>query len=151
MGVVRRAVQRIDDPSPPGPAGGGAAFLVEDGVTGKRRRQAADDQLLDASVHLGHQVRRAALVGDSARSGELALQELPGGPCGVDRHASFSDAMLRRNVSYVSCTSWGWAPAVSTGTSGLAAKLRPGNVDSADGWNHVLLSSSRYHRRTRPS
>src|SRR5438132_663290 len=89
VGVVRRAVQWIDDPAPPGPPLGSAALLGEDGVVGKRHRQAPDDQLLGANVHLGHEVCGAALVGDAARSGELAFQELPGGPRGVDRHASF--------------------------------------------------------------
>ena len=105
MGIVRGAVQRVDDPAPSGPSRTGAALLGENGVVGKRRRQAPDDQLLDVRVHLGHEVRGAALVGDAARFGELALQELPGGPRAMATRRS-NDAMLPRNVSYVSSTSW---------------------------------------------
>ena len=51
--------------------------------------QPPDDELLGPRVHLGDEVGRASLVGDVARSRQLAPEEMPGGTRGVDRHASF--------------------------------------------------------------
>ena len=89
VGVVGRAVERVDDPAPARAPTPGAALLGEDPVLRECGEQARDDQLLGARVHLGHEVGGAALVRDVPRSLELALEEVTGRARGVDRHAPF--------------------------------------------------------------
>ena len=59
--VVRRAVERIDDPANPARPRRRSAFLAEHRVVRAQRPEAGDDEFLRSTVHLGHEVARTRL------------------------------------------------------------------------------------------
>ena len=89
VGIVRRPVQRVDDPATPGAAGRRPRLLGEDGVAGERAPQTIHDQRFALCVHLGHQVGGTTLVGDTPDAVELACQEMAGGAGRVHRDPPF--------------------------------------------------------------
>src|SRR5207253_988384 len=80
--VVRRAVERIDDPAPAGAARASAAFLGEDAVVGELRLECRDDERLRAPVAA---IRADGLRVRSSSEGEstvkmTAVDDLTGQP-----------------------------------------------------------------------
>ncbi|EAU67323.1 hypothetical protein STIAU_7046 [Stigmatella aurantiaca DW4/3-1] len=88
--VVRRPIQRIDEP-PKARALGDAALLGQDGVARIARAQEREQRFLGGLVRVGHQVRGAALELDDALS-QKALGEDPAPEPG----SLFGDAAQRR-------------------------------------------------------
>src|SRR5206468_207956 len=118
--VVGRAVERIDDPAMAGGAGARAAFFGEDGVIGEAVPDAVDDQRFGLTVHLRHDIARAALVADLAEGAEALEQEGAGAPGRVDGY-------LEKGIGHVSC-SVAYArldSGVALDDSGRAATLHP--------------------------
>ena len=89
MRVVGGAVERVDDPAPARAAAGRAALLGQDRVVGERLGETADDELLGALVHLGHQIGRGALERDAMGGAELGVEELSRCPRRIDRDLTF--------------------------------------------------------------
>src|SRR5262249_53812244 len=71
-----------------------------DRVVWDRGAEPADDALLGALVHLGHEVGRLPLERDAVRRAKPRLEHLAGGACRVDRHLPLErgDHQSRRSL-----------------------------------------------------
>ena len=82
--VVRRAVERVDEPRARAVGLAGEAFLAQDGVVGKRGRDDVDDLVLRGDVSPRDDRRAFALQLDLRRPSEALHQHGPAGPRGRD-------------------------------------------------------------------
>ncbi len=85
VGEVGGAVERVDDPSMVALMGAGAAFLGENGVSGKCAMDHFDDRGLGFAIGFGNQIDRVGLAidGDSAEAFEM---DSAGGTRGAERN-----------------------------------------------------------------
>ena len=84
MGVVRRAVERVDHPEKGGVGPWCDAFLHQEVVRGKGFPQKAVDRLLAGPVHLRNEIRLPLEIDGVGLVKGLELYT-PGIPCGANR------------------------------------------------------------------